>query len=35
MAHSGEQDGHPGFSKLHKLLPEVHLRLFCQSSIPL
>jgi len=35
MAHSGEQDGRPGFSRLHELLPEVHLGLFCQSSTPL
>jgi len=35
MAYSGEQDGRPGFPRLHELLPEVHLELFCQSSTPL
>jgi len=35
MAYSGEQDGRLGFPRLCKLLPEVHLGLFCQSSTPL
>ena len=35
VAHSGKQDGHPGFPRFHKLLPKVYLRLLCHSPTPL
>ena len=35
VAHSGEQDGHSGLPRLRKLLLKIHLRLLCQSLIPL
>ena len=35
MAYSGEQDGRPGFPRLHELPLEVHSGLFCQSLTPL